>query len=344
MEDTGTSSPVGQPSGTSTARPLPIKLTSLQPVPITSVWPTEPHHFTPWLLDNGRMLSNVLGIDIELEAREYKVGKFSLDVIGREVGTGTPVIIENQYGPTDHVHLGQLLTYAGGTKPTAIVWLAEQFREEHRAALEWLNAHTDPTIRFFGVRLAAVTLADAPPGMVAPFLELVVQPNDWEKRAMQAVAGSGAGSLTPTQELYRQFWSQFEPEAKARGWTSGSAPAQNWWNLPSGTTGATWSVSFAMAGVRSELFFDHPNPQLNSARWQALHRQRAEIEADFGGELIFDDLPNKKGCRIEARLPDVKIGDRDRWHDVLTWMLDTQQRLRNAIHKVGGITTVTARP
>lgn len=29
------------------------------------------------------------------------------------------------------------------------MWIAEHFREEHRAALEWLNTHTDPSIRFF---------------------------------------------------------------------------------------------------------------------------------------------------------------------------------------------------
>jgi hypothetical protein len=104
------------------------------------------------------------GLDVELESREYKVGKSSLDSIDREVATGAPVIIENQYGWTDHPHLGQILTYAGGIKPSTIVWVAEQFREEHRAALDWLNAHTDPSIRFFGVKLAALTLEGAPAG------------------------------------------------------------------------------------------------------------------------------------------------------------------------------------
>jgi hypothetical protein len=108
------------------------------------------------------------------------------------------VIIENQYGWTDHLHLGQIMTYAGGTKPSTIVWVAEQFREEHRAALDWLNAHTDPTIRFFGVRLAAVTLEGAPAGLIAPSLELVVKPNDWEKQASVKISG-GPGGSTPTQ-------------------------------------------------------------------------------------------------------------------------------------------------
>ena len=259
-----------------------MKLTRLKPVPVATVWPTEAHHFTPWLLENGDLLSEVLGMDIELESREYKVGKFSLDIIGREVATGSPVIIENQYGPTDHSHLGQILTYAGGTKPTTVVWVAEEFREEHRAALEWLNTHTDPTVRFFGVRLAAVTLAGAPSGLIAPFLELVVKPNEWEKVAVAATSAGTTGGTTALQELYREFWSQFEPLAKQRGWTNASAPAQNWWNMPAGLSGATWGVSFAMFGGRSELYFQDPDPDVNLARWSVLNRKKAEITEAFG--------------------------------------------------------------
>jgi hypothetical protein len=320
------------------AEPPLVNLTRLKPVLVATVWPTEAHHFTPWLLENGDLLSEVLGMDIELDSREYKVGKFSLDIIGREVATGSPVIIENQYGPTDHSHLGQILTYAGGAKPTTVVWVAEEFREEHRAALEWLNTHTDPTVRFFGVRLAAVTLDGAPSGLIAPFLELVVKPNEWEK---VAVAATSAGT-TALQELYREFWSQFEPLAKQRRWTNASAPAQNWWNMPAGLSGATWSVSFAMFGGRSELYFQDPDPDINLARWSVLNRKKAEITKVFAGELIFDNLPNNKGCRIEARLNGPKIADRTQWPAVINWMIDTQERLRKAVQAVGGIPTVTA--
>jgi hypothetical protein len=314
-----------------------MKLTMLEPVPITQVWPTEPYDFTPWLLDNGKLLSEVLGTDIELEDREHKVGKFSLDIIGRETGTGSPVIVENQYGPTDHSHLGQIITYAGGTKPAIIIWVAEQFREEHRAALEWLNTHTEPAIRFFGVRLAAVTLAGAPPGLVAPFLELVVKPNDWEKQAVAASAAAAAGP-TPTQELYREFWSRFEPHAKSRGWTSGSPPNYNWWSMPTGVSGAAWSVSYAaFGGCRSELNFGHQSPTVNLARWQVLKDRREEIENAFGGELLFDDLPGNKSCRIEARLEGSKIADRDSWDKAVAWMIDSQERLRAAVESVGGV-------
>jgi Domain of unknown function (DUF4268) len=153
---------------------------------------------------------------------------------------------------------------------------------------------------------------------------------------------AGTAVPTPTQELYLQFWSQFEPLAKQRGWTNASAPAQNWWSMPTGVTGATWSVSYAMFGCRSELFFGHPDPAVNLARWQVLHDRGNEIRAAFGEGLVFDELLNAKGCRIETKLNGPKIGDRQKWPEVVTWMLDTQTRMRHAVSLVGGVPNATA--
>ncbi|HEX3786657.1 MAG TPA: DUF4268 domain-containing protein [Pseudonocardiaceae bacterium] len=315
------------------AAPPPITLTRLLPVATKTVWPTEPQHFTPWLLKNADLLSALLGIDVELTAAEHKVGKFSLDLFGREVESGNRVIVENQFGSTDHGHLGQLLTYAGGTKPATIIWIAEKFRDEHRAALDWLNANTIPAVRFFGITLAAVTLDGAPAGLVAPHLELAVAPNDWERAA---TAGS---TLTSAQILYQEFWSTFEPIAKKHQWTNGSAPAQNWWSMPTGTSTAVWTVSFTKVGCRSELFFEDPDPATNLARWTVLEGHHAEINKLVGDEyeVLFDDLPTKKGCRIEIQPPAWKITDREQWPEIRAWMEATQLRLRAAIKDVGGV-------
>jgi hypothetical protein len=46
-------------------------------------------------LANSDQLSKVLGLDVELENREFQLGQFSLDLIGKELSTGSTVIIEN---------------------------------------------------------------------------------------------------------------------------------------------------------------------------------------------------------------------------------------------------------
>ena len=86
-----------------------------------SVWRHEALDFTPWVRANIDTLSEALGMELELPEVEVPVGDFSCDVVAQEVGTGHRVIIENQLEPTDHSHLGQLLTYAAGLDARGVV-------------------------------------------------------------------------------------------------------------------------------------------------------------------------------------------------------------------------------
>jgi hypothetical protein len=75
------------------------------------------------------------------------VGEFKLDILC--TSGDDQVIIENQLEKTNHAHLGQLLTYAAGTGAKKVIWVAESFRPEHVAALEFLNQNTTEELRFF---------------------------------------------------------------------------------------------------------------------------------------------------------------------------------------------------
>src|SRR5215218_6109899 len=114
----------------------------LKRVDARTVWTSEAQHFTPWVKANIETLSDALGLELELPEIEVPVGNFACDVVAQEVGNEHKVIIENQLEPTDHGHLGQLLTYAAGLDARAIVWISPQFRPEHRQAIDWLNANT----------------------------------------------------------------------------------------------------------------------------------------------------------------------------------------------------------
>jgi hypothetical protein len=173
-----------------------LMLGRLIPVAAREVWAHEAHHFTPWLLANADTLSQVLGMDLDIETAEHPVGGFSLDLIGRDRSTGELVIIENQLEISDHSHLGQILTYAGGTNPTNVIWVATDFRQEHRAALEWLNERTDERTRFFAVTVSVVRIGDSAP---APLFEVVVRPNDWGK---QVKAATPRGRKWTEQDFY----------------------------------------------------------------------------------------------------------------------------------------------
>ena len=124
------------------------------------------------------ILGKEIGIDLEVEATEKHVGPFRADILCKDTINGNWVLIENQLEPTDHKHLGQLLTYATGLKAVTIIWIAERFTEEHRATLDWLNNITDETLNFFGIEVELWKIGDSPS---APRFRMVSKPNDWTK-------------------------------------------------------------------------------------------------------------------------------------------------------------------
>ena len=112
------------------------RLGRLEPVELREYWANEAADFTPWLGsdENISILGDTLGIELEVESLEQGVGSFSADIVCRDTATDGVVLIENQVEPTDHRHLGQLMTYAAGLNAVTIVWVAKRIREEHRAA------------------------------------------------------------------------------------------------------------------------------------------------------------------------------------------------------------------
>ncbi len=154
------------------------ELGALSPVNLRTIWANEATDFTPWLAGNLELLAEALGIGgLTLLEQEHRVGSFCLDLLA-QLDDGRIVAIENQLERSDHTHLGQCLTYAAGVGAYAIVWVLPALASEHRAALDWLNEHTDGEVHFFGVEIAVVQIGASLP---APVFNIVSRPNDWQK-------------------------------------------------------------------------------------------------------------------------------------------------------------------
>ena len=148
-------------------------LASIERVEPRNIWPNEAENFTPWLADNLAELGKELGMELELDAKEAPVGKFSVDILAKEIGRDSVVVIENQIERTDHVHLGQLLTYAAGSEANIVIWVTTNFQDEHRAALDWLNKSTIESLEFYGVEIEVVRIGESAP---APLFRLAAFP------------------------------------------------------------------------------------------------------------------------------------------------------------------------
>lgn len=307
-------------------------LSRLKVIPVRDVWKHEAHDFTQWMLDNADVLSDVLGMELELTAAEHPVGGFSLDLIGREVATDNVVIVENQLEQTDHGHLGQIMTYAGGTNPQTIVWCAPSFRDEHRAALDWLNERTDEDTRFFGVEVSAVRIDDSRP---APLFKLVAQPNDWAKQ----VHAETTAAPTARGAAYLAFWTELLARIRSAhpSWTSSTKGAHaSWIALPFGTSNIQYSLVFSQSGPRIELYFGSADADVNLAAFEKYASHEAQIADAVGSPVHFDPLPNRKACRIHVPRGSqwVDVLDTDTHDELMDWFIATMVSFRAVTQNV----------
>jgi hypothetical protein len=174
------------------------------------VWSHEALDFTPWLEQHIDGLAERIGVELQIDSREAPVGPFAADLLGRDVTTGAGLLIENQLAPTDHGHLGQLITYAAGLDTQVMVWISSEVREEHRQAIDWLNDVTREEYNFFAVRVELLKVGD----QYAPDFVIVASPNTWQKRINSASSGARSGGAR--DERYREIWGRFIEKLRAK--------------------------------------------------------------------------------------------------------------------------------
>ena len=160
----------------------------LEKVDLRQIWLSESSGFTPWLAQHEslKLLGETIEMELECQSQEKEVGPFRADILCNDLSNDKFVLIENQLERTDHTHLGQLLTYAAGLEAVTIVWLAQRFTDEHRAALDWLNEHTSEQINFFGLEIELWKIGNS---LVAPKFNIVSKPNDWTRSMKPAAEG-----------------------------------------------------------------------------------------------------------------------------------------------------------
>jgi len=303
----------------------------LNRVDLRDIWTSEATDFTPWLArpENLEVLADTLSIDLELEAQEKAVGPFRADILCKDIGTDSWVLIENQLERTDHNHLGQLLTYASGLEAVTIVWIAARFTEEHRSTLDWLNKITDETFRFFGLEVELWKIGDSP---AAPKFNIVSKPNDWSRSVAHAARAIDGSELTEIRVMQRAYWDAFQSALdQAGGPVSGNRKPQpqSWMAYPIGRTGFhLGAVMLRQTNqVRVELYIAGDKAK---AFLGLLEQDSEAVEVEFGSALDWEELPARRDSRISLCLDDVDPENESDWPRQHEWLA---QRLKD-MHRV----------
>ena len=259
-----------------------------------TVWKSESREFTPWLAKNIQKLGDTLGKELELVETEASVGDFAVDILARDLGTGHDVIIENQFGSTDHDHLGKLMTYAAGFDVSTVVWIAETMREEHRQALDWLNRVTDTTTQFFGILIELIQVDDSRP---AYNFRPVVFPNEWSKSRKPGVDKKPSAKMEAYRDYFQKMIDELREEHSFTGARVGQP--QSWYGFASGYSGITYAACFSIGErVRVELYIDQGIAESNKQLFDWLYKDKTAIERELGFNLEWERLDDKRASRI----------------------------------------------
>jgi hypothetical protein len=303
-----------------------MSIGKLDPVELRELWLHEERDFSKWLDENIDVLSDALGLPLTVEEREKSVGSFSVDLIAKDANENR-VIIENQLEPTNHDHLGKLLTYLVNLESKVAIWIVKEARPEHIRVISWLNEITPSDMAFYLVLLKAYRIGDSE---AAPLFTPIVAPSEQSKQI-----GHTRETLADTDILHLKFWEQLLQRAKEKGITlhEGRRPEKDsWLYTGAGKTSLTFEYLIRHRRALIKLEIGNADKVYNKRIFDALSAHKDRIEQDFGEALMWDRADEKIGSRI---LFDIKgkgglKSPEDKWPSIQDAMIEAMDRFSQA--------------
>ncbi len=294
-----------------------MKLGKIKEIDIRKVWAHEQYDFSKWLAteENIKELGDTLNLSLTDIETEKFVGAYRCDIICKDELTGKAVLIENQLEPTNHDHLGKIITYASGLDASVVVWIVGEARQEHASAIEWLNKHTDDDLAFFLVEVHAYTIGDSLP---APMFKIIEQPNDFV-RSVKATAHGG--ELSESQIKRQEFWTMFNEILDQRGkpFNKRKATTDHWYSIAVGSSQCHISIDLVNKEhrIRVGMWIDN-----NKEMFDQMHERKEEIEAAAGFKMEWDRLEGKKASVICAYIDGLNFKKQDNYPELMNKVID----------------------
>jgi hypothetical protein len=301
------------------------KLGKIEKVEVRELWANESGEFTPWLAapENIKSLGEAIGLELEVERTEVAVGPYSADIVAKEGANDSYVVIENQLGKSDHDHLGKLLTYGSALGASTVIWIAGNFTEEHRKALDWLNDNTTEDVSFLGIELELFKIDNSLP---AVRFNVVSRPTV----ELRTVKGTSREGLSEGRLLQLEFWTAFEEKLRAtRTVPSTQTPKPRYWfNVSLGKSGVflsnianTWDKRIGLRIYMRGYIADQALGQLL--------KEKDAIEKEIGEQLKWNPHPEKSDKTILLDRP-ADLSIKEKWPEYLDWLVEKTIQFRNA--------------
>jgi len=325
-DDRVDATPVAAPAPTIPAD-LP-RLGRLERVDPRMAWPDEATHFAPWLAQTENLvwLGEMVGLELEVLPPELGGAACRAGVVCRDRRSNVRVLVHAQVEETDHAHLGELIAEVAALSVGQVIWVAENFSDTHRAALDWLNSVTSNTVVWRGVEVQLWRIGAS----MAPRWNVIVRP---------PARGPGVHApvnvdLTALKRDQLAFWSRLRDHLDGvdHGLKVPEARPDYAMRFGIGRSGCQLEAA-ALFGQEDRLWVavKLTGPQANQ-HYQHLLLQREEVEADLetliDDEPVWDEYPRgEQTSYIYVQCKQPRLADRATWDGHMTWLGQTLEAL-----------------
>lgn len=183
------------------------------------------------------------------------------------------------------------------TDDVRIILISADFSTEITTSVIWLNRHgVDITcVRLKPYRMNDELLVDV--AQIIPLPETA----DYEIK-VRAQAQEIKKVRSARQETFRRFWAQYIERSKPKTslYANRSTSSDHWMSAGIGRGGFSLNASVTENRARIECYISmgKDSDARNKAAFHELHEKKADIERAFGGDLDWQELPGRIGCRI----------------------------------------------
>lgn len=295
---------------------MDFELGKLKEVNIRKVWGHEQYGFSAWLAkeENIKELGDVLGLNLTNIETEKFVGNYRCDILCKDELTDKVVLIENQLEPTNHDHLGKIITYSSGLDASVIVWIVESARDEHASAIEWLNKHTDENVSFFLIEVHAYQIGNSVP---APQFKVIEQPNDFAK-TIKSITKNSVINESMSKRL--DFWTQFnEIVEKRKAFNKRKPTTDHWYSIAIGSSRCHISIDLINREnkIRISLWISD-----DKSLYDELFKFKDNIDTQFTYKMDWHRMDAKKASCICTYINGLDFDNQSNYKELMNEIID----------------------
>ena len=303
------------------------KISKIESIRLKSHFKSESGDFTPWLADNLDYLSETIRLKLVNPSTEQTSENFRVD-IHAELEDGSGVVIENQFGDSNHDHLGKIITYRTAFDAKVAIWIVENAKQEHVEAVNWLN-ETDNGCDFYLLELQLIRIGDSPLG---PLFTIKSAPS---KEAREK--GEIKRQETRRHELRFKFWTEllkvFKADKALTVFKNTSPTNDGFISSGTGIGGVVWTLWATKEFVRCELRIDRGagSEKENLEILHKLMEDREQIDKAYGPGLNWSEMEGYQLTSIRTEFPGGYNNPEEQWPNIIAEDLEKTKRFVAAL-------------